>query len=233
MDWPQSSNWLALQDGASARQWNQSVPISVIDCGELLVPTGRLVVADPFIFLRPSGNKIVSIPPGRYPVKVTLADVSKEGDGSHIREAYATLLLKESEEVERRIINLPQENDDVGTLGPGEYIGFGVDTATACFVDEGALAPGMPAESTWDEAIFENNSPDCWINRMDDPSHIRKGIANVALPLATDGSNAILIHTGWGDGVFPVIGGYDAAGQLTRIHIDFFVIHPGDMEDEN
>jgi hypothetical protein len=36
---------------------------------------------------------IVEIPPGAYTVKVTIADVSDEQDGSHLREAYFSLLI--------------------------------------------------------------------------------------------------------------------------------------------
>jgi hypothetical protein len=82
----------------------------------------------------------------------------------------------------------------------------------------------MPAESRWYEELFENARPDCWFARMDDPDHIRKGIANIQLPLACHGENLILFHSGWGDGVYPVIGSYDANDQLIAAHVDFLVI---------
>jgi Protein of unknown function (DUF4241) len=59
---------------------------------------------------------------------------------------------------------------------------------------------------------------------MDDPAHIRAGIANLPLPLARDGENLVLFHSGWGDGVYPVVGGYDAAGKLVAVHVDLLVI---------
>jgi Protein of unknown function (DUF4241) len=225
MEWPNGDDWKALADGEIIERWGIDVEIAVVDCGELVLPYGRLLICDPFIFMRPTNATIVTIPPGRYPLKVTIADVSGQRDGSHVREAYATLLLAESEEIERRFIQLFEEGQPEPGLDEGEFLGFAVDAATACFVDDGAITSGMPAdESKWHDEIFENSSPESWISRMDDPTHIRPGLANVPLPFATDGSNAILMHSGRGDGIFPVIGGYDKEENLVRIHVDFNLI---------
>ncbi len=59
---------------------------------------------------------------------------------------------------------------------------------------------------------------------MDNSSHIRNGIANIKLPNSKHGNNLVLFHSGWGDGFYPVIGGYDDKGNLVAIHIDFFVV---------
>jgi len=34
----------------------------------------------------------------------------------------------------------------------------------------------------------------------------------------------VLAHSGWGDGGYPVISGYDAAGVLVAVHIDLYVV---------
>jgi hypothetical protein len=225
MVWPNDDDWKALADGEIIERWGIPVELSVVDCGELVAHYGRLLICDPFVFMRPKNTTIVKIPPGRYRVKVTVADVSGKQDGSHVREAYATLFLDESKEVERRFIQVFDEVKPEPEPEEGDFLGFSVDTATACFIDDGAIATGMPADqSDWYDQIFESSSADCWFKRMDDPSHIRSGLANVPLPLASDGSNSILMHTGRGDGIYPVIGGYDADGNLTRIHVDFNLI---------
>ena len=46
---------------------------SVHDLGMLRVPSGRLEASDPFIML--GSGLVFRIPPGTYPVKVTVADV--------------------------------------------------------------------------------------------------------------------------------------------------------------
>lgn len=53
---------------------------------------------------------------------------------------------------------------------------------------------------------------------------IRSGLANLILPLAQNGENIIIIHAGWGDGRYPVVGSFDVNHQLLAVHIDFFVV---------
>ena len=228
MAYPNVEFWSALRAGNYVAANDEFFVLSVVACGWLLVPTGQLVACDPFVFLRSENNPCVLVPPGRYRVFVTLADVSGTGDGSEMREAYATLVLDEAAiEVKRRIIT---PSSDGSSCPPemtdqGKYQGFPVDAGTACFVDEGAIAAAMP-DGNWHEDLFENASPDCWFARMDDPGHIREGIANISLPLGKNGENIVIFHSGWGDGFYPVIGGYDASDRLIRVHIDFMVVFP-------
>jgi hypothetical protein len=110
MPYPNLGFWSALDDG-------RRVPVGggkhyllpVIDCGFLLMPTGGLLACDPFAVLQRTGNLSVQVHPGRCRVLVTLADVSDANDGSHIREAYATLMLCETAvEATRRISRHPE-----------------------------------------------------------------------------------------------------------------------------
>lgn len=227
--WPNDPTWSALADGTTVDQNGRSIPLGVVDCGELVLNYGRLVVCDPFVFLEDAVGESITVPVGRYPVKVTLADFSDGSGVEHLREAYATILFSDTSEVRRRAI-APHADDEPETVIPeGEYIGFGVDAGTACFVDGGAIASGMP-DSDWYDDVFDSVDEDVtsWFNLMDDARHIRPGLANAPLPLAEDGSNIILIRSGWGDGVYPVVGGYAADGSLVRVHIDFKVIGPND-----
>lgn len=231
MPWPNDSYWKALDDGEKIDVGGETYTLAVVDCGELITPTGRIAVCDPFTCMEVAGNPALTISPGRYPVKVTLADVSGKMDASHIREAYASLLLKNGVEVRRGGLVL-EKSRSLFEEGGEEFFCFPVDSGTACFVDEGALAYGMPDGAQWYEDIFDSGQPDDWFHRMDDPNHIRAGLANIPLPLAQDGANLILIHSGWGDGIFPVVGGYNEDGELTAIHIDFNVVSEpsGDSE---
>jgi hypothetical protein len=231
MSWPNDDYWKALAAGERFEQRGKPISLDVVDCGELVAHHGRLVVCDPFTGLDTSGNPIIRIPPGRYPVKITLADVSGTADGSHLRNAYATLFLSDADEVSRRVLTRLWEGEKTPEIEEGHYEGFPVDGGAACFVDEGSLSYGMPDPMDWYDVMIGDD--DCWFSRMDDPNHIHYGIANVPLPLATDGANTILFGSGWGDGVYPVVGGYDADGKLVRVHIDFFVIDPSGEDDSD
>jgi hypothetical protein len=226
--YPNEPYWSALKTGPSGFE---NYVLSVVDCGRLRMPSGQLVACDPFAFMDKTGNPAIAIPPGDYAVKVTLADVSDNADGSHLREAYATLLIDEqADEVTRRIVTpLPDGSDPDPTIDEdGEYHGFPVDAGTACFVDAAAIEACMPDQRTWYEDLFENGKPESWFARMDDAAHIREGLANLTLPKAKSGENIIIIHSGWGDGFYPVVGGFDASGRLVRVHIDFMVVFPGE-----
>lgn len=231
MAYPNVPFWSALRDGLQIEIDDTPYVLRVVDCGTLRAPHGRLVACDPFVTLERDGNAFVPIPPGEYRVFVTVADVSGEGDGSHLREAYATVVLRDGEEATRRIITpLVDGVADPEMTEDGFYSGIGVDSGTACFVDGGALQEGMPPQSEW-EQLFDDGSAESWFSRMDDPAHIREGLANIVLPNAKHGENIIIIHSGWGDGAYPVIGGYDEGGNLIRVHIDFQVVFREDVED--
>ena len=223
MSWPSSPSWSAGKHEAIVAA-ERDVFTWVVQCGSLFLPSGRLVACDPFAFMEPRDNPHILAPTGHFPVAVTIADVSEKLDRSHIREAYASITFRDGTESHRRALALAREGEVRPALEGDNYIGFPVDTGTACFVDDSVIAAGMPDPRTWYEALFENERPDCWFNRMDDPQHIRAGIANIQLPLARNGENLILFHSGWGDGVYPVVGSFDDQDELLSVHIDFGVI---------
>jgi len=189
-----------------------------------MLPSGRLVACDPFVRLSPVNTPFIIAPLGKFRVSVTLADVSEKQDRSHIREAYASVIFSSETEVYRKAVPLAIDGQKRPEPEGDNFVGFGVDAGTACFADESVIGPCMPDPKTWYESLFENEQADCWFRRMDDPDHIRAGIANIVLPLAKNGENLILFHSGWGDGCYPVIGSFDSSDQLIAAHIDFFVI---------
>jgi hypothetical protein len=222
--WPNIFSWGALKNEVSVETEEGLRFLWTIACGDLLLPSGRLVACDPFVFLAPQGMPFIFTPKGKFPVLVTLADVSENQDRSHIREAYASIVFSEAKEMYRKSLPLTTDGQRYPEVQGDEYIGFGVDAGTACFVDESVIAGSMPDPQTWYESLFENERTDCWFQRMDDPAHLREGLANIPLPLAKNGENLILFHSGWGDGHFPVVGSFDASHQLIAAHIDFFVL---------
>jgi hypothetical protein len=223
-DWPNGSTWAALRSEVTISTEQGPRFLWTVACGDLLLPSGRLVACDPFVFLQPRDNPHVIVPQGRFPVIVTLADVSPAQDRSHTREAYASVIFAQGQEAHRKALALVQAGQERPELTDGDYIGFGVDAGTACFVDDATISACMPDPDTWYEELFENDRADCWFKQMDDPGNIREGIANIVLPLAKQGENIVLFHSGWGDGTYPVVGSFDQAGRLLAVHIDFFVV---------
>lgn len=215
--WPNHPSWSALREGLVTIDDERWI-LSVVKCGELHMSTGMLVVCDPFVAMSRTRNCVIRTAVGRFPVYVTLASNSTE-----TREAYATILLGKKPEAYRRGLALLHPSEPAPSLEYDEFIGFRVDSGTACFVDAGSLHQGMPVdEGTWQNDLFENESPNSWFNLMDSPAHLRPGLANIRLPLAAD-ANLVLFHSGWGDGNYPVVGGYSQDGTLVSVHIDFWL----------
>ena len=207
----------AEDDGAA-----NPVPLSVVDLGVLRVPSGRVEACDPFVCL--GDGPVFEVEPGDYPVRATIADVSDERDGSHEREAYLSLVLADGEAASVEVA--PQLS--------GSDWGVGVDAGTVAFVDHDAVATAMPPreESDWYDDIFDSGEPDSWFALMDSPDHYRAGAANIVMPRAGAGENVVLSHSGWGDGVYPVMLTRDADGAPLGLHIDLGVVGESDDEDE-
>lgn len=208
-----ATSLMALQTGIIADgRYRQTVT----DLGVLHVRSGRLEASDPFVFL--GEGFVVAIPPGSYPVKVSVADVSDALDGSHLRESYLSVVLAEGTPARVEFFT-PEGREPV----EDDFYGVPVDAGTVGFVDADAAKRGMPERVDWYSEIFDNGRDDSWFALMDSAEHYAKGCANVVLPRCTD-ENVVLSHSGWGDGYYPVLGSYDEAGKLLGVHIDLMVV---------
>lgn len=201
--------------------------LKVVDLGVLRVPSGHVDAGDPYIGL--GEGAVFAVEPGDYPVRVTVADVSDAQDGSHEREAYLSLVLAEGEAASVEAA-LPIDEPD---MPEGEYCHLWVDAGTVAFADHEAVAPSMPGTLVdWYDEVFDTGKPDSWFALMDSPDHYRVGSANIVMPLAGDGENVVLTHSGWGDGAYPVLLTRDADGNPLGLHIDLAVVGSFGEEDD-
>ena len=208
----------ALSTGLAPLPDGRRIQLSVVGLGELSVESGRLGACDPFAYLYEP--VVLPVQAGRYPVLVTVADVSESQDGSHLREAYLSVVFSNAEST--AIEAAPNE---AGIPEDGQYWGVGVDAGTVGFVDADAVERCMPGDgSDWYSDVFDTGGADGWFAQMDNDSPYPAGTANITLPLATDGENVVLSHSGWGDGVFPLLRTVAADGTVTAIHIDLLVV---------
>lgn len=199
--------------------------LSVVDLGVLHLPSGRLGAVDPFVAVdRPL---VTPVPAGSHPAYVTIADVSEELDGSHLREAYLSIGVRAgaTTRVEMVVPEGCERSDD-----PDDYTGVCVDAGTVAFVDAAAVLAGMP-DGNWYEDLFDPPDGGGWFSAMDDSNHLRAGCANIPLPLAENSENVVLTHSGWGDGVYPMLKFFDDDGNLMGVHIDLMVLPVSTQDD--
>ena len=225
MPWPFDGVFTPLSDSAVEiiePKGPHTYRLHVMDLGALKLNSGRLLACDPFVTL-PDGV-VIELEPGTYPVRVTMADVSEAQDGSHLREAYLSLVLTDA--ATSSFVPLVPTGKEPPKVG--EFYGVSVDAGAVAFVDELSARTLMPP-GDWYNEIFDSGRPDSWFAQVDAGSPLPTGCANITLPLARDGENVVISHSGWGDGFYPVVGAYDNRRRLTGVHIDLQVV--GDFRE--
>lgn len=182
--------------------------IRLIEMGDLVLPTGRIVVADPLV--TPDRVPLTrTVDPGRYPVTLY------ESDG---RIALAALRFAPGKPVRWELATIPGQY--LGDLKEGEIFGYPVDAGLGCFMDKAAYARMQDREAL---AIEKANSAD--INYYDDvlaPELTANGdLYAMHRPIAEDDVNMAIFSSGWGDGFYASFWGLDAQGKPLLLMTDF------------
>ncbi|HEU4453211.1 MAG TPA: DUF4241 domain-containing protein [Longimicrobium sp.] len=202
----------ALQEGPGPAVEGRTPTLKLRTLGELVLPTGRIVACDPFSVFGEEGPFTRSVAPGRYPVLVNVAAFE-----NHERVAYAISRFGERPPVRWEMALLAGQ--DAGTLGEGEFFGYGVDAGTGCFMD--AQVARVLAERSTEEndyngdlvAAMEKTYVDTW------------SWLDFVLDPAT-GANVVAFSSGWGDGSYPSFWGFDETGAVACLVTDFGIFWP-------
>lgn len=117
------------------------VVVEVLPAGMLRMPSGRFIAADPGWIDAECQPFTPAVPPGEYPV---LVSVVRWVDHPEKRVAAAKLAICGDPVTSWELALLPGR--DPRTLPDEDVFGFGVDTGTACFFDAVAVPP-WPAPS--------------------------------------------------------------------------------------
>ncbi|MDO4260173.1 MAG: DUF4241 domain-containing protein [Actinomycetaceae bacterium] len=196
---------------AKALYPQDTLALSVIDLGTLTITSGFVLAGDPLVHLE-AGPQF-PLPPGEYPVKVTVADLSAQQDGSNIKHIYLSLLLGQGEPA----IKEPIASTNSEPNNDGYHCFFG-DTDQVAFVDPTHLAryAHLPEDgNAWVDMVSNN-----WNQFIEAPHCYPKGMANIAFPGAENGENIVIATTSGHDCVFPVALTRDSQGQALGLHID-------------
>ncbi|MEV5974465.1 DUF4241 domain-containing protein [Streptomyces sp. NPDC051921] len=193
--------------------------LSVVEVGELGLPTGRLVACDPFVYLGTGDAEpfTVEVSPGRYRVDAAVATLvdpqDRPGTRPHTRIAAARLVVRDTPAAAWELALIP--GDDLAELDEDEIFGYGVDAGTGCFYDasvDGAF-PGTEDEegAVWDAMATVGHGP------------------AVFMAEGEDGHTLAGFTSGWGDGCYPTWIGRDTAGEVVCFVTDFRVA-PRDLD---
>jgi hypothetical protein len=193
----------------SARAGGEEVELSVVRAGELVLPSGRVLAADVYLFGQPPFDRL--LPAGRHPVFVLRAERDAGMDA-----AAAMLRVAPGDPVEWEPATTG--GVDPGTLDPAAFASYGVDSGTAAF----ASAEAAERLESGDEALWE-----AYGERIQDQMYPGEDeyrlIAEVVVDPVT-GGNVIAFASGWGDGGYPAWFGLDADGEPLVLLTDFGIL---------
>ncbi|SBT46686.1 DUF4241 domain-containing protein [Micromonospora auratinigra] len=161
--------------------------------GDLRLPSGRLIATDPAWLEHDLVPYAVTVPPGCYPVTLSLARIGD--DPRHVRVAAARLTVTDRP-VHRWEMAL-RPGQELLDLGHDEFFGFGVDAGMACFVDADEAAGRIETWRTF---------------RIGEQPYLR-----------VEDGGMVLWASGWGDGAYPTWIGRDADGGVACFVADMLL----------
>lgn len=198
---------LSFHEGPLPFAMDPPVTLELKEIGSVELPSGHLVSTDPFV--THDAALLIEFPGGTYPVTVAIMH-----QGTDQRVAFARLQLSTSAISSWKMAMTSPEND-VTKLKPGHIFGFGVDSGTASFMDQGvatALVNGKDYEKFQDELMA----------RLDETYVHTWSWATMPVP-STNG-NLVAFSSGYGDGIYATYVGFDTQGNPVCAVIDFGIL---------
>ncbi len=206
-----------------------------IHIGDVNLPTGKIIAADPF-FTEEQQPFSRTIEPDKYPVYIYVAKI----DELHHRIAYAKIKFR-TEEATRWILALTADltPEELNDLGEDEFYGFPVESGLACFLDEQTNAEliakidevqdNKPESNYYDEVLSDEFREYSGKNNFSR----QLGDWNDHRPNTDSDNNAIMFASGWGDGYYPAYWGLNENGDTIELVVDFLINDFEDEEDED
>lgn len=206
-----------------------------IHVGDLNLPTGKIIAADPFFTYdqRPFKRTVL---PDKYPVYVYVTEIDEE----HFRIAYAKIKFR-SKDASKWVLAITDDitKEEMDELTDDEFFGFPVDSGLACFLDEetnaalnakmDALQEKDPEANYYDEVLADEFKVYSSKNKFSR----ELGDWNDHRPDRESDNNVIMFASGWGDGYYPAYWGLDENGETIELVIDFLINDFEDNEDED
>ncbi|WP_343717399.1 DUF4241 domain-containing protein [Inquilinus sp.] len=198
----------AFEAGAKARISTNGKPVefSTVVAGDIEIPSGRIVVCDPFA-CEPGIPFTKAVPTGRFPVQLA---VTRTPSGEQ-RVAYARILFSARPAVRWEMALPPGESLD-GSQTDYNF-GFPVENGTGSFMDAAVQGPYLAAAadpSTKRQLTAALNA------------HQTSGVTWLVRPFGP--GSVAMFSTGFGDGYYISYFGLDDAGRIVSLTADLGVI---------
>jgi len=207
------------------------IKFSTFSPGDIFLPTGKIVVADPFVELGNVSPLNRMVYAGKYPVVICCAELDNFGT----RYAFARINFTNDPVTSWPLAYEFDLEDEVKTLKENEFIGIAVEAGLACFCD-------AQTQELYSDFVDEFYNTDKNANIYDDYfADLFKANANKNNPddigdfinwkIPKTDHNVIMFQSGYGDGYYPVYWGLDSQGKVASLVIDFELF--GDEDEES
>ena len=210
--------------------------LDVMDIGPCSLPTGRVLVRDPFVCLVQREEKpyFPSVPAGEYRTEVCV--VKPEGEGDCAR--YAAVRLRFSDARAVRFYEALVGDEDLSELDGEMFFGFNVDAGLGCICDEAVHQAFCDWWERWNlenprkeyyndyfSALFEKSYREHPQYQRPDGDWINWQIPGTDYHLP-------VFQSGFGDGAYPVYWGFDEDGRICQLVVLFIDIGQAYGEEE-
>ena len=192
-----------------------TVSLRYVSIGDITIPSGKVIACDGIVLEPDETGFATAVPPGRYPVILTIARFASNGDE---RVACATIRFNKFDDAQPlKWEPALRPGEDPATLEAESFFGYGVDSGTGCFIDSVGMK-AIDAMLETDHAFFETT-----IAEMAKHKHTTWDWANLVVD-PESGANLVVFSAGVGDGAYPCYFGRDAAGNVACLVTDFLLL---------
>jgi hypothetical protein len=191
---------------------NGPVTMKVVQVGSLVVTSQGVMAMDPIVtsldkpFTQP-------VPNGRHLVTVAIAEL-----GTDERIAFARVQFSPAPAASWKMAFTDPEQDPPA-LGPGQFVGYGVDAGVGCFMDVDAAK--LIGRRYGEEGPYFSFG-DVIIEEMEKTCQHTRSWADIR-PIDGREENVICFSSGYGDGSYPSFFGFDADDRVCQLVTDFLI----------
>ena len=205
-----------------------------IHIGDVNLPTGKIIAADPFFASeqQPFARTVI---PDKYPVYIYMAEIDK----LHNRIAYAKIKFR-PETSTRWVLALTDDmtQEELDDLGEDEFYGFPVESGIASFLDaetneQFADKIEKQQETSPDGNFYDDVLVAEFMEYSGKNNFSRElGDWNNHQVKEDSDNNVIMFAAGWGDGYYPAYWGLNDEGDAVELVIDFLLDEFEDTEGD-
>jgi len=213
--------------------------LTVMDIGPCSVPTGQILVRDPLCYLanREEQPYFQTAPAGSYRTEVSVVKPGEDGDCAR----YAAVRLRFADVPAVRFEEALIGHEDISSLGDEEFFGFNVDAGLGSICDKRLHQAFCDFVDQWYKEHPGANLYDDYFAALfaesfrQHPEYQRSGGDWLNWQIPGTEYHLPIFQSGFGDGAYPVYWGYDEAGEICQIVVQFIDIelaYSGEDEED-